>query len=114
MSGSGGGHDITVAVIGGAAAIIAAVIAFFAGKQSVLAQVTTSVTNGFEKLTQQLQEERDRDHKELLDLRGRIAQLEQHVLSLEAILRQKGIDIPTMLPVGVISIVPASRTKGNA
>jgi len=94
---------IWVGLIGAIATVIAGFLSYFGGKNSASAQLQDALNNGFRVLD----EARKRENAEL---RGRIASLEQHVFSLENILREKGIPIPARpRPAVVFSPFPESR-----
>ena len=74
--------------------IIVGMLSFFGGRGSVQAQIQGSLNESFKILTEQLRQERTRDRVEILQLRGEVRGLEQHISSLETILRANGMEIP--------------------
>ncbi len=89
-----GGQVVISALIGGVATVLGSILAYSAGKGTSIAAIQNSLNASFEKLVQELQEERKRDRQRLLDLEAQCNGLSQHIESLEGILRRHGIEIP--------------------
>ncbi len=75
-------------------AVIVGIISFFGGRGTSEAAVQNAINSGFKDLTAALQKEREENHTLIDELTGRVANLEQHMLSLEALLRDNGIPVP--------------------
>lgn len=95
------GQMVIVAILAASSSIIVALIAFFGGRGSVAAQLQGQLNESFKNLTADLQDERVTlrkawaDERQLrLELESRLAGLEQHVRSLENVLRREGISVP--------------------
>ncbi|MDZ4373815.1 MAG: hypothetical protein U1C74_20665 [Phenylobacterium sp.] len=110
MAGDVGGLDPgasgpLAALVGVVAAALGAFGLWLANRMLGRAAFQTAINEGFNKLTDQIQEERDALRKELLDERvaraakeaelyGAILNLTQTVESLKSLLRRAGIPIP--------------------
>lgn len=94
---------VWVALIGALATIVTGFLAYFGGKNSASAQLQDALNKGFQAIN-------DARKAENAELRGRIAALEQHVFSLENILRDNGHPIPSRpRPAIVFSPFPESQ-----
>lgn len=85
---------ITTVLVGAVASIITGVIAYFGGRGASIAAVQTALNASFKELVDTLQQERAADRKRMLEIEGRCNGLEQHIVSLERILRGAGIEVP--------------------
>lgn len=83
------------------AAFVTGVLGIIAGSKRARADVTSVITEGFERLVRQLQEERKHDRlliqsleTEARGLRAEVTALRVHIALLEAHLRQGGLPVP--------------------
>lgn len=92
------GEGIIIAVVGAGAATIAAAISSMvtlaASRKTGEAAWQTSINDGFHKLTQDMENTNARLERTVQALSGEVNNLTQHVESLEAILRRRGLKIP--------------------
>ncbi len=112
MAGDVGGLDVSqngplAALVGLLSAGLGAFGLWLANRMLGRAAFQTAINDGFAKLTQDLQDERDLLRKELVaervsraakeaELHGAILNLTQTVESLKALLRRNGIPVPEM------------------
>lgn len=85
---------VIVALIGAVATAVAALIAWGSGRNSSVAVLQTALTDGFKALNDQQNAKIAALSAELSDLKSHVAGLEQRNLSLVALLRRNGLDIP--------------------
>jgi hypothetical protein len=108
---------VAVAIIGGLAAVVSTVIAFFGGRGSAQAQLQDSVNKGFAELLRLSKIENvDCNHK-LETLRGEINGLKQYHVSLVHALHRAGVEVPKYRPVEVVFLpideaIPEERVDG--
>lgn len=88
------GEIVLGAIVSTFGAVIVGFTSYFGGRGSVQAQLQAQLNASFKDLTDQLQKERVTDHAALGLMRGDLTNLEQHILSLEDILRRAGLPIP--------------------
>lgn len=88
-------HTVTLASFGLIGVMVTAVLAFFGGRNSAIAQLQTSINHGFETLNNA------NGHK-ITELEGKIRQLEQYNSTLARVLRLNGIDLPPHPEVAVV------------
>ncbi len=88
-------NTITVAGFALIAAVVTAVVAYFGGRNSAIAQLQASINAGFETLNRA-------NGKKITQLEGEIRQLKQYNNSLSQALRSSGIDLPPQHEVTVV------------
>ncbi len=89
---------LVAALITGVTGVAAALIAFFGGRNSRVHEINKAITDGFTQLT-------EGQSSRIARLEGRVAQLEQHIWTLERILHDHGIPVPLPPEVGAIHII---------
>lgn len=73
------------------------------------AQAQTAVNDGFAKLSTKLMERMGEQDELILQLRGEIENLSQHVYSLENALRKEGLPIPIRVRPQVFAVVEGGK-----
>lgn len=90
------------------AALVASVTTFIVQRKPALvtaeAMAQTSVNNGFAELAKSLMGELNSARDEIKQLRGELADMTQHLYSLETILRQEGLPIPVRVRPAVFTV----------
>lgn len=106
------GQAVILAVIGVMGSVLVALIGFFGGRGSVSAQLQGQLNASFKALTDKLVKEREADEKEMASLRGEVRQLDQHIRSLEELLRRSGIEVPPRPAVATVFVLER-KEAGN-
>jgi TolA-binding protein len=89
---------ITIAVasvIGLLTSIITGILSYFGGRGSVAAQIQTALNNSFESLSERLEIDNVSLRRRVTELEGNQRKMEQHISSLESLLRRNGIEVPS-------------------
>lgn len=108
-------QQLLVAVIAAFASVVASVVAYFGGRGSIASQLQGQINASFELLASQLNDQHDRDVTRMAQMEGHISALEQYQLSLERILRDAGIPIPTRPIAATVFVLAANiPAKGAA
>lgn len=89
-----GAAIIIVAILALLGTVISGFLGFAQGRGASIAAVQASLNASFGALVTELQEERKNDRRRMLDIEGRCNGMEQHIASLEQILRDNGIEVP--------------------
>lgn len=105
--------DLLTGIMGVIGMVVVGLISFFGGRGSVQAQIQTALNNTFQNLVDQLQEERKDERQQILEMRGAIRAWEQHLISLENILRREGIDIPPRPVVATVFVLDSLPPSGD-
>jgi hypothetical protein len=94
-------QTVVASLVGAFGTIVVGAVTFFGGRGSVTAQLQSAMTIATKELFETYRLERIEDHKtiislktEVLTLTGTVAGLDQHVRSLESLLRTHGIKVP--------------------
>lgn len=96
-------------VIAGLVAVLGRRVSTRAEDKKADADVTTAVASAWATYGEQLALDRAADRKRIADLEGRVASMEQHIASLENLLRKHGIDIPHRMPVEPYLMLDSSK-----
>lgn len=75
------------------------------------AGMQVSVNDGFAKLNAALMKRMDEQDAKIVELTGEVANLSQHIYSLEAELRKHDIPIPVRIRPAVFSVVPGGNPQ---
>lgn len=88
-------HSTTLAAFGLLGVVVTAIVAFFGGRNSAIAQLQTSINHGFDTLNKA-------NGTKITELEGKIRQLEQYNNALARVLRSNGIDLPHQPEVTIV------------
>lgn len=99
------GTSVLSAAIGTLAAIL---VRRKPALMSAEATAQSAVNDGFAKLAAALTEQLMEARREIQELRGEIADLTQHLYSLETVLRKENIPIPLRVRPHIMTVVPRS------
>lgn len=105
-------QTIIAGLIGLVGIIITGLLSFFGGRGSVQAQLQGQLNLSFKEFTDQLQEEHASDRSDIAgcrrrcgELEGQLRGLEQHLASLENLLRAHGISVPEAAKVATVFVL---------
>lgn len=93
---------ILTAALTAITSIVAALLAWSAGRKKQAAEAEKTVSEGFNMLVSKLQEERgalikviDEQSEEIVQLRSEVRGLSRQVMKLEAALEKAGVEVPS-------------------